>query len=713
MLAQPYEKIGAPRRPDLGRFVLATLIAPGLLAIFALWLGDEYFRAVAMRQEARAAFAIRSEAGAIIARVCDAESSQRGYVLTGDPDYLAAYRATRTATHEAFVQLAMDPMASPAEVKLRSELRTLALRKFVEMDRVIESRTSRGLFSAVALVQDGTGKALMDRMRRVSEAIVVHARQERDGQTDRYDRRFHTDAITTFIAILAVGFVLVGKAVAIWRQRLSEHRAQLAAFGNAERNRAILDSTGDGIVIFDPGGTIETANAAAAKLLGYRPEELVGRNAATLVKRADRSTAFDPGILMIDGRIEHPVRPDLTIVHREGHELSVDVALGLVRLPDGDRFVASIHDISERKHIDRIKDELISTISHELRTPLTSVIGALGLLRSGAVGPVEAAPARLIEIAENNSRRLIRLINDMLDVDRHQSGQLQLFRRRCDLRDVVARACEGSQGASAAAKVALDCSLPMFPVETWGDADRLLQVVTNLASNAIRVSAPAQTVRIGLSVGGEGKATVTVDDDGPGIPPEFRGRIFGRFERAAREEGGGTGLGLAISREIVTGHGGNIWFEDRPSGGTRFAVSLDLASTRLVAKEPPDTMRLLICEDEPDIAETIYLMVERMGFAADCVSKAETARAALRESNYDVLLLDVELPDENGLSLLTSLREPGGALPLPVIVISALRRDGPGLSIPGDIVAWIDKPVNADCLAAALRSTTCAAPEVA
>lgn len=411
-----------------------------------------------------------------------------------------------------------------------------------------------------------------------------------EGMLRQARARFDIDRAALWFGIAIGGILLLAVALSVWRQSVARYDARLAAYSIAERNRSILDSTIDAIAILSPSGTIETINAAASTLFGYRPEELARRDVSVLIKLRDRSVTFHERIGLIDGKLANPYLPDRRIIHRDGQEIPVDIALGVMRLPDGDHVVASVRDISQRKLIDRMKDELMSTVSHELRTTLTSVVGALGLLRAGSAGEISAGAQRLVEIAESNSRRLIRLINDILDIDRIESGRLSLDRAPLDLRDVVRHAREGSEGLAASAGIGLACDVPNSAITVAGDADRLAQVIANLTSNAIRVSPPGGVVRIGLSHA-DGKAQVTVDDDGPGVPAEFRDRIFGRFERAEGEQSPGTGLGLAISREIVRRHDGAIRFEDRPGGGTRFAFVLDLWREPTVDDGPADGQR--------------------------------------------------------------------------------------------------------------------------
>lgn len=565
-----------PRRPRLARFIILALLAPVALALFSAWLGRENVASDATRQQARATFDRSLQAHMLIDRLTATESSERGYIITGDAGFLAQYASARQNLLATFDQLERALLAKPAERKRLVALRDLAERKFAEMDLVIDKRRTEGLGSAAVLVKTKTDATLMEQIRVDSAKILEIAEQARNDSADIYRRRIYADTLGVWIGVGVIGLSMLGVAVLIWRQRMAQYLARLDAYRLAEWNRAILHSTADAIVILSPSGTIETINSAAAAMTGYLPEELVHQDVSIFMSLPDPPVPFQERIGLIDGQLLEAYLPDRVVPHRDGHEIPVDVSLRLMRFPDGDYVIASVHDISAHKLAERLKDELISTVSHELRTPLTSVVGALGLLRSGATGKMAAAPAHLIEIAENNSRRLIRLINDMLDIDGMQSGQLKLDQQPVDLRDIATRACEGSQGVAKAAHVEIICDLPDTPILVSGDADRLLQVISNLASNAIGVSAPSGAIRISTSSTSDGMALVTVDDDGPGVPTEFRDRIFGRFERAASQQGAGTGLGLAISRDIVVRHGGRIWFEDRPGGGTRFAFTLDL-----------------------------------------------------------------------------------------------------------------------------------------
>ena len=217
-----------------------------------------------------------------------------------------------------------------------------------------------------------------------------------------------------------------------------------------------------------------------------------------------------------------------------------------------------------------MKDEFVSTVSHELRTPLTSIRGALGLLSSGMLGVINEKAANLLRIALNNSERLVRLINDILDLERTQSGREPLAFRQIQLGEIVRQAIDGVQPMADEAGVLLIHDKTQ--VEVTADADRLLQVITNLLSNAIKFSPANSAISVMLRSGASG-VTLSVIDQGRGIPADKLEVIFGRFQQVDASDSrqkGGSGLGLAICRAIVLQHNGRIWAERNPVRGSTF-----------------------------------------------------------------------------------------------------------------------------------------------
>jgi signal transduction histidine kinase len=225
--------------------------------------------------------------------------------------------------------------------------------------------------------------------------------------------------------------------------------------------------------------------------------------------------------------------------------------------------------LAARSDLDAAKDEFISTVSHELRTPLTSIRGALGLLSSGLLGDVDAKAHNLLRIASTNTERLIRLINDILDLERMESGRAPLNLRRCSLYDLGREALETMTALAEAAEVELDltCHAPRDSIYFDADPDRILQVLTNLLSNAIKFSPPASTVTVEIEANSD-SLFLKVVDRGRGIPADKLETVFDRFQQVEHTDAskkGGTGLGLAICRSIVQQHGGAIWAQSNLS----------------------------------------------------------------------------------------------------------------------------------------------------
>jgi signal transduction histidine kinase len=353
------------------------------------------------------------------------------------------------------------------------------------------------------------------------------------------------------------------------------------------------------------------------------------------------------------GRYEDARLPN---AHRAPNEEMASLARTFDRLAQSIEFREGQlqDDIEQLKELERLKADFVSTVSHELRTPLTSMRGALGLLLSGAGGDLSPKGRDLLRIALTNTDRLIRLINDILDIEKIDAGHVQIRRDRLRLRPIIESTVAGLEGLARDADVRLEVG-DCVDVELFGDADRLTQVFTNLISNAVKFSPKGAAVELSGTLV-EGTVCVSVRDHGPGIPPEFASRIFGRFQQAESAElrrSGGTGLGLSISKAITEMHAGRIGFQSAEGGGTEFFVELPVAPSP--TGELDARPGVLIVEDDDTMRDVLSALLEPFSRPIP-VGDAEAAWRVLQQTRVRVIILDTGLPGVDGLSLARRLR---------------------------------------------------------
>jgi PAS domain S-box-containing protein len=366
--------------------------------------------------------------------------------------------------------------------------------------------------------------------------------------------------------------------------------------------QAILDSANLTIISTDPEGTIQTWNRAAERFLGYSAQEMVGKHDPSIIHdpeevrgRArelslERGRVVEPGfeVFVVRAREGEADEREWTYLHKDGSRMPVHLSVSALRGPGGEitGFLGIGMDLTERKRVEELKNEFISTVSHELRTPLTSIRGALGLVLAKAGALLPAKAKGMLELAERNCNRLTLLIDDLLDLEKIEEGRLEFQFEVVDLNALARKAMEDIEGFADARGVPLTLA-PFLPeARVLGDGHRLLQVFGNLLSNAIKFSPRGEAVEVAV-LAGEAGFKVVVQDHGSGIPVAFRDRVFQRFAQAdgsITREKGGTGLGLCIAKVIVERHGGQIGYETGSCRGTRFHFELPVLTP---LGEPP------------------------------------------------------------------------------------------------------------------------------
>lgn len=689
--------------------ILGLIVAPLLLLLTTWEIQREFTRGRVLREAVDHSYEQRMQLQTLFSLLQDAETGQRGYVITGQQRFLEPYDAAlrRLPSHLASLRALRqrdvgDLIAGDDPVFDR--LVALIERKQGTMAEGIRLRRDEGPDAARTLVSSGQGKVIMDEIRVVTgelQAADKAALERRIAANDALTKR--TERLTQTLFIVLVVFLLAAFLL-LSRQIRARQQLFTVAQATAGRLDAILDNAQDAIITLNPSGTIETVNKAAEEMFGQPREALLRKALAQFIDLPDRGELFIRQLSGADDLTKGVLR-ELTGRRADGTTFPIEASIGLVRLPEGERVAASIRDISERRRVEKLKAEFVSTVSHELRTPLTSIAGSLGLLVGGAAGALPERAARLLGIAHSNCQRLVRLINDILDIEKIESGQMEFDLQPLDLGELARRAVDGMGGLGGQMNVAFELDVtPGLPL-VRGDSDRLAQVAANLLSNAAKFSPAGGKVEVKVSAPRPDVLRFCVRDHGPGVPEAFRDRIFSKFAQADASDTrakGGTGLGLAISREIVQRHGGRLWFESEPGQGATFMFELATIETRVRMPEPSDgAARVLLCEDDPDIAEILSQALREAGVRVHTVGDVASASAVIEIGGFDAFVTDVRLPDGSGLDLLRRLRADAATRDIPALVISAEAAEGRGEAL--DVVDWLQKPIDLDRLRTAVH----------
>ncbi len=485
------------------------------------------------------------------------------------------------------------------------------------------------------------------------------------------------------------------------------------------RFKTTLDETMDCVFMFEPDSLkFFYVNSGAIAQVGYSFDELMNMTPYEIKPDFDEQRFRETIAPMLAGK-QDILNFETMHQHKDGRTIPVEIFLQYINPQDEPaRFVAIVRDITERKRIDRMKNEFISTVSHELRTPLTSIRGSLGLIIGGAVGELPEQAQEMLRIAGNNTERLLLLINDILDIQKIESGQMAFKFQSLELMNFIEQAIEENEGYGDQHGVRFVVVKGLADARVYADRDRLMQVMANLLSNAAKFSPEGETVEISIAHHKDA-VRISVTDHGTGISENFQGKVFDKFtqyDASDNRQKGGTGLGLNITRIIVEKHGGRIGFVSKEGIGTTFYVDLPelIGECKTTEGNSPRQLTgkdgaacILIVEDDPDVAVLLKRMLAEAGYNADIAYDVPEARQLLKDNRgqYKLLTLDLILPGESGISFLDELRSNDATHDLPVVVVSVTanetKRDLNGSAM--NLVDWLQKPIDQDRLIDAIK----------
>ncbi|MDH4074716.1 MAG: ATP-binding protein [Acidimicrobiia bacterium] len=505
----------------------------------------------------------------------------------------------------------------------------------------------------------------------------------------------------------------IGLEAALRERSESMTRLEEVAYSlrqSEEIHRSVVTSMHEGICTHDIDGVVTTANPAAGRILGVPAEELLGRPLLDSPWRclSEDGSPFDPAAhpVVIASSTGERCTDVVMAIDAPGRPLRwITVSAHPLRRDDLETpwaVLSTFEDVTERRAVDQMKNEFVSVVSHELRTPLTSIRGALGLLASGVLGELPDRAGQMLDLAVSNTDRLVRLINDILDIERMESGKADLNRGQTDVSDLVVRTLDALRPMAEQAGVALRSDAEH--VIAWLDADRVTQVLTNLVSNAIKFSPAGQEIVVHTAAN-DGVLRLAVIDHGRGVPLDKVDAIFERFQQVDASDSrdkGGTGLGLAICRSIMEQHGGSIWVEPTDGGGSTFLCELPMRSCDTSVVRPvahtgttgsgtvgprvvddaesssatgpwdePLVVDVVLVEDDPSLAVVLVELLASYDMSSKTVRSLAEARHLLGRLTPNLMLVDLGLPDGDGTELIAWLLANGALASIPVLVYTA------------------------------------------
>jgi PAS domain S-box-containing protein len=490
-------------------------------------------------------------------------------------------------------------------------------------------------------------------------------------------------------------------------------QAETALRESEQQLQSYIDQAGDAIYLLDGDtGRILSANTRALEMLGYSRDELLRMSAADIERehppeRIDQVHRTLSGVVEVQG----------THRRKDGSSFPVEIRLAALAPTPPHRILSIVRDISERKRLEREraeeakrKDEFLAFLGHELRNPLAAIHTATQVLSMG-VAPEQRA--RMEDIIGRQTAMMRRLVDDLLDLERITHGQIELKRGRVDLAECLRRAVAVMQATVATRRQALVLELPSAAVPFMADSTRLDQIVGNLLSNASKYTGPGGKIEVsGTREGSD--VVIRCKDNGKGIAPELRQKIFEPFVRGSRTEFGygeaSVGLGLALVKQLAELHGGTISVESGGPGlGSVFTLRLPLVAPPFdslreepqPAHESHRAQSIVIVEDNPSVAAALEAALGQAGHSVHLFADGPSTLAGVSAVKPDALLIDIGLPGMDGYELAARLKQQTGVRNALYVAVSGFKRRKPE-GVHDEFDHYFSKPVDVPALLALL-----------
>ncbi|MFL5457581.1 MAG: ATP-binding protein [Myxococcales bacterium] len=610
----------------------------------------------------------------IVEKVTAALGDWCAFSLVGDDGILRQVAAYHPDVRQRELAVLVNQLVPPRQWDAGPEAtNVLVQRRPLVFEEISDEMLRAGLPSDeafAAMKEIGLASAilapLLDGQKPLGTVILASA--------GRGGRRYTRDDVDFVVAIadraaLAVRNARLVQKLAEERDRLDRARAQ--AEERAAQMLAVFQADPNGIALFDADGVLRFVSPRVAELFGTNLEGFLGKHHDEAFSADLRGDGKNEELMLqmrsIFADREHPSTDEFLVrktnrwIRRSSTPVRSESGAYLGRM-----FVYM--DVTAEKQLDRERSEFLTVAAHELRTPLTPLSMYLqGIERRLARGlPIEP---ELVVKARRQVGRLSRLVEDLLDVSRLESGRLTLSRDRVALDQIVSEVVSDFRAAAPQHEIVL--RRPTRAVQAMGDRERLEQVVVNLVQNAIKYSPQGGRVEVSVERNGS-QARVTVTDEGIGIPKDEQRHIFERFFRAqnaATRNYGGLGIGLYVSNEIVERHGGAFEVVSEPGKGTTFGFTIPLDESEPALE--PGRARILVVDDDRAMLDATSSVLRDWGYAVDEAGDGETALRLLRAAKPDLMLVDLMMPVMDGWALVVRMRQDGLAEAVPLVVFSA------------------------------------------